>query len=72
MAVDVKTQGATFEASVPQALFDTSGIGPRVPGPEIAGGTYAPSADGQKFLAAFGTPLWQGKSATIRAVSRPK
>jgi len=53
MAVDVKTQGATFDASVPHALFDVSGSSATPPGPENSSGSYAPSADGQKFLAAI-------------------
>ena len=53
MAVDVKTQGAMFEASVPHALFDLTGYPLGGIGPGNSSGAYAPSADGQKFLAAI-------------------
>ena len=48
MAVDVKAGGApsgTFQAGVPQPLFDT-----RFPGAPELGRNYAPAANGQRFL----------------------
>jgi eukaryotic-like serine/threonine-protein kinase len=51
MAVDVKTQGAMFEASAPHALFDMTGYPFGGLSPFSTTGAYAPSADGQKFLA---------------------
>jgi eukaryotic-like serine/threonine-protein kinase len=51
MAVDVKTQGAMFEASVPHALFDLAGYPFAGFGPVATTGWYKPLADGQKFLA---------------------
>jgi outer membrane protein assembly factor BamB len=46
MAVDVDTAADRFESRVPHALFSA-----RVPAPTLASrATFAPSADGQKFL----------------------
>jgi len=53
MAVDVKTQGAIFEASVPHALFDLTGYPFGGLSPFNTTGAYEPSADGQKFLASI-------------------
>ena len=50
MAVDVKTDGAMFQASVPHALFDVPGIQANGPGPGGLSGSYSVSANGQKFL----------------------
>ena len=46
MAVDVKADGATFEAGVPKALFDLRVRG-GLPGPR---NWYTVSKDGQRFL----------------------
>jgi len=46
MAVDVKSDGATFEAGVPKALFDVRVLGV-LPGPML---WYTVSKDGQRFL----------------------
>ena len=52
MAVDVKTEGAMFMASVPHTLFSVPGI--RTGGPETGyAGSYSVSKDGQKFLVAI-------------------
>jgi Tol biopolymer transport system component len=51
MAVDVKTQGEAFEASVPHTLFDIAGTTVTSPGPLTRTGNYVASSDGQKFLA---------------------
>ena len=53
MAVDVKTQGSMFEASVPHSLFDVTGYPFGAIGPVNTTGSYEPSADGQKFLASI-------------------
>jgi Tol biopolymer transport system component len=53
MAVDVKTDGAMFQASVPHPLFDVPGIPVNGPGAGTLSGSYSVSADGQKFLVAI-------------------
>jgi Tol biopolymer transport system component len=53
MAVEVKTQGATFEASVPHALFDVAGFPGVAAGPNARSREFVASADGQKFLVAL-------------------
>jgi Tol biopolymer transport system component len=53
MAVDVKTQGSVFEASVPRALFDAASTPTAAPGPITRGSGYVPAADGQRFLVAI-------------------
>jgi hypothetical protein len=53
MAVAVKTQGATFEAGVPQALFNVAGIPAGLVGPSARSREFVASADGQKFLVAL-------------------
>lgn len=45
MAVDVKSDGPTFESGVPNALFDLRI--PSLPGPR---NYYVVSADGERFL----------------------
>ena len=47
MAVDVKGNGSTFEASVPKALFDLRVQTPALPGPR---NFYIAAADGKRFL----------------------
>jgi eukaryotic-like serine/threonine-protein kinase len=47
MAVEVKGDGATFEAGVPKALFEL-----RVPGLPGQRNSYVPTADGRRFLVA--------------------
>jgi hypothetical protein len=63
MAVEVKTDGATFEMSTPQTLFDIRG--PTLPG---AGGVAAFDAtgDGKRFLIAI--PQQEVKSTPITVV----
>jgi Tol biopolymer transport system component len=56
MAVDVRTSGTTFEASVPRALFDIAGSAVGLVGPTSRSGAFIPSADGQKFLVALQPP----------------
>ena len=55
MAVDVRTDGTVFDASVPRVLFKTqlnSGNqrGP-IAGPNSVSDSYAVSSDGQRFVA---------------------
>lgn len=47
MAVDVKGNGSTFEASVPKALFDLRLQTPALPGPR---NFYIAAVDGKRFL----------------------
>lgn len=50
MAVDVKPNQATFDAGIPHALFEVPTLASSPPGPTTRTGSYAVSADGQKFL----------------------
>jgi dipeptidyl aminopeptidase/acylaminoacyl peptidase len=50
MVVDVKTTGTMFEAGIPRSLFNVNGIRTNGPGPGVVNGSYAATADGQKFL----------------------
>jgi serine/threonine protein kinase len=45
-AVDVKTDGSTFEAGIPRPLFDAATTTPNA----FGGGTFVVSSDGQRFL----------------------
>jgi Tol biopolymer transport system component len=65
MAVDVKTQGAMFEASVPHSLFDVTGIPGGTIGPNGRTGAYAASADGQKFVVSLQPPAQVSNPVTI-------
>jgi len=53
MVVDVRTEGAMFQASVPHALFDVPAFRVGFPGPGNLTGPYSISPDGQRFLAAI-------------------
>ena len=46
MAVDVKSNGSTFEAGTPKALFDSGYVNQ----PHFPFHSYVVSADGQRFL----------------------
>jgi Tol biopolymer transport system component len=50
MVVDVKTQTGIFEASVPRALFNVTGIRVNTPGARTINASYGVSEDGQKFV----------------------
>jgi hypothetical protein len=65
MAVDVKTQGSTFEASIPHALFDVTGIPVGLVGPGARVGVFVASADGQKFLVGLQPPAQVSNPLTI-------
>ena len=65
MAVDVRTSGATFEASVPRALFDIAGSAVGLVGPSARSGAFVASPDGQKFLVALQPPSQVSNPLTI-------
>jgi Tol biopolymer transport system component len=65
MAVDVRTQGSTFDASVPHALFSVPGIPVGAVGPNARSGDFMASADGQKFLVALQPTLQTSNPVTI-------
>ena len=65
MAVDVKAQGSMFEASLPRALFDVTGIPVGLVGPGARVGVFVASADGQKFLVGLQPPAQVSNPLTI-------
>jgi Tol biopolymer transport system component len=65
MAVDVGTRAATFEASVPRALFAITGSPVGVVGPNARSGAFRASPDGQKFLVSLQPPAQASNSLTI-------
>jgi serine/threonine protein kinase len=63
MAVEVKTDGDTFEMGTPQVLFDIRGT--PLPG-ALGGSAFDVSTDGQRFL--IGMPVQEATSAPITVV----
>jgi hypothetical protein len=49
MAVDVRTREATFEASVPRALFDITGSAVGLVGPLARSGAFVPRPTARSF-----------------------
>jgi eukaryotic-like serine/threonine-protein kinase len=65
VAVDVKTEGAMFQEGVPKTLFPVIGINAFAPGPAFSSGSYAASADGQKFLVAIRSAAQNADPLTV-------
>lgn len=63
MAVAVKTDGPTFEAGVPQPLFEVRVANTGLTGINLV---YSSAADGQRFL--FGVPFEESNSEPITVI----